>query len=268
LQATQSWNQWGGTVHQGNQTSRKNLDEINEGLFGNLADEEDEPTYREMREYLLGEGFTYATLNGLKYDGLKRNYELIKNRESNIPDDTEPNISQMIDYLVTKDWERRDLVQLKREDISHMYWTEKLDDDDFDEYEATMQEMLDFLVQEGFNHEDIKTWSDDEITSTYDTYFSVNSESSEPTENEMKLYLRKIGFTDIRLELMSPDILKSTFEANKTKKDDETSYEAIIDALVQDNIMTEEKLKKLSRKELVDIAETVYGPLELTEGEK
>ncbi|MHA2023925.1 MAG: hypothetical protein ACTSWQ_09725, partial [Candidatus Thorarchaeota archaeon] len=127
---SKSWGHgtWDGENFPGKSRSRKDLDKLNEGLFG-LADDEDEPTFSEMRMYLLKNGFTTATLAGLNIDQMTRNYELIINKDKVEDDFAEPTFIHKVDYLVTKEWERPDLVQLTSADLDHLYWTEKMDDD-------------------------------------------------------------------------------------------------------------------------------------------
>jgi len=275
LQNKATANPWPWNRHTGNHQSRRNLNELNEGLFGGLADEEDEPTYSEMRAYLLENGFTTAMLTGKTIYQMEDNYKILKNRESKERETVvEPKRWEMIQYLITKDWERKDLVDLLEDDLTHLYWTEKLDDDediaagitpDVDTVSAEIGEMYIDLLDYGFTVPEMSDWTDDEVKQNH-LLNCVESED-ETTKEDMMAFLRQIGFTPGRLMLMNPDVLKQTYDLNQPPaeeedEDDVVKARVLINMLAADQVMGKEKLSKLPTKEIFAMADEMYGSID------
>jgi len=266
LQQTTTSNPWPWNKKSGNAHSRRSLNELNEGLFGNLADEEDEPTYSEMRSYLLDNGFTTATLSGSNLETIERDYNILKSREDS------PKRWEMIQYLITKEWTRKDLVNLLEDELSDIYWTEKLDDGmDIeagifpDIVSPEIEEMCLDLLKCGFPIEEISEMDDEEIRQNH--LLNCVEDNEESTTYEMTEYLKSIGFAPERLALMNPNILKETYELNKAKEggedeDEISKAKVLINMLVADKVMGKEKLSKLPIKEVFAIASEMYGNID------
>ncbi len=136
---------WGNT---GNVSSRRNLNEINEGLFGNLADDEDEPTMNEMKQSLLNAGITLQVLKKMTDDQIKTDYEILEfGAETGIIENEyeEPTTQEKFKYLRSKEWILDDLLKLTETELDDMYWRERLDD--FEDEEAGISDInIDVII--------------------------------------------------------------------------------------------------------------------------
>ena len=265
-------NPWPWNKNQGNVQSRRGLNELNEGLFGGLADDEDEPTYSEMRKYLLDNGFTTAVLTGATIAEVEKNYKLMKNRDVE-KDEEEPNRWEMIQFLVYKNYKRPELVDMDMMDLAHTYWTEKLDDNADETAGITEEkypdvdevEMYELLLMKGFTITEMADWDEDTLIANYILNIDEDDVEENNEDEKMKQFLINDGFNEARVNLMHPNILKDTYETRKAIYDDEKEHENIqilINMLAADKVMEKKKLKQLPSKEIRAMADEMYGSLE------
>ncbi len=161
------------------QTKKQKVEKINATLFDNLAEDEDEPTYSEMRKYLLNKGFTKSVVTSMPLIKLGEVYRAQRKKEQEEKrkekDETEPPYHEMYSYLLTQGYEPEFLRKISKEEIIDQYWIEKLDsleEEKDEEREELCNDIADILMADALiSKEKIKMMTCEDIIKFFEEMY-------------------------------------------------------------------------------------------------